>query len=66
MPIDVSIVIPIFDEEESIHPLCSSIRQEMATAGLDYEVILVDDGSRDQTFEMARAEAERESNGPES
>ena len=43
----VSIVIPLFDEAESIHPLANEIRKAMSRINVEYEVILIDDGSTD-------------------
>lgn len=60
MPIDVSIVIPLFEEEESVRPLCEAIRRAMTAAIIDHEVILVDDGSRDRTFLEACSVAEND------
>jgi glycosyltransferase involved in cell wall biosynthesis len=42
---ELSIVIPLFDEEENV----VALHEELS--GVPYEVILVDDGSRDRTFE---------------
>jgi len=44
---ELSIVITVKNEEENIKPLLESIR--LALTGIDYEVILVDDGSTDKT-----------------
>jgi len=44
---ELSIVITVKDEEENIKPLLESIR--LSLSGIDYEVILVDDGSTDKT-----------------
>lgn len=51
---DVSIVIPLYNEEESVDPLCEAIVNAMDPLGYEYEAVLVDDGSADQTFEKAR------------
>lgn len=48
----VSIVIPVFEEEESLTPLYKSIKEAMEPLGRDYEIIFVDDGSKDSTFEV--------------
>jgi hypothetical protein len=55
---DVSIVVPLFNEEDNIALLCKAIDEALVGWGVNYEVILVDDGSRDRTFERA-AEAIR-------
>lgn len=44
---ELSIVITVMNEEENIKPLLEAVRS--ALAGIDYEVILVDDGSTDKT-----------------
>jgi len=46
---DLSIVIPCFNEEESLFPLYTQIQDSLGTLKLDYEIIFVDDGSRDQS-----------------
>ncbi|MEK6531149.1 MAG: glycosyltransferase family 2 protein [Deltaproteobacteria bacterium] len=48
----VSIVIPVFEEEESIPHLYESIKDVMDGHGGRYEVIFVDDGSRDGTLRV--------------
>jgi glycosyltransferase involved in cell wall biosynthesis len=49
---DVSVVIPLFDEAENIKPLFRRLRYTMDEAGYCWEVIFVDDGSTDDTFEL--------------
>jgi glycosyltransferase involved in cell wall biosynthesis len=49
---DVSVVVPIYNEEESIPSLVEEIRTVLLGAGIDYELICVDDGSRDGSFEL--------------
>ena len=51
---DISIVIPLKDEEESLPELCAWIRQVMEQHGYSHEMILVDDGSRDGSWEVIR------------
>lgn len=50
---DLSIVIPVFNEEESIAPLYKAITRAVKSLQLDYEIIFVDDGSTDKTFDRA-------------
>lgn len=52
MSVDLSIVIPIFNEEESIEPLCNSIMEVTKSMGLSLEIIFVNDGSQDRSFEI--------------
>ena len=47
---DISIVIPLFNEEESLPELCSWIEKVMTENNLTYEVILIDDGSTDNSW----------------
>ncbi len=49
---EVSIVIPVYNEDESLPELCSWIERVMLEHGLSYEVILVDDGSTDRSWEV--------------
>ncbi len=46
-PIDLSLVIPVFNERENLEPLVGEITGSLAGTGWRYEVILVDDGSSD-------------------
>lgn len=49
---DISIVIPLFNEEESIPELCSWIEKVMTENNFTYEVILIDDGSTDNSWSV--------------
>ena len=46
----LSIVVPIFNEEESVVPLYRAIRAVCDSLERSFEIIFVDDGSRDQSF----------------
>lgn len=50
-PLDLSLVVPVFDEEESLRELHRQLSDVLATMPLDAEIIYVDDGSRDGTLE---------------
>jgi len=50
--IDVSIVVPLFNEEESLSELFDWISRVMQAHGFTYEVIFVDDGSTDRSWEV--------------
>ena len=52
---DLSIVIPVYNEEESLPRLLPEIHAALQPAGLSYEVICVDDGSRDKSLEVLEA-----------
>jgi glycosyltransferase involved in cell wall biosynthesis len=47
---ELSIVIPVFNEEQSVKPLHAEIEQ--ALADFDYEVLYIDDGSTDNSFSI--------------
>jgi glycosyltransferase involved in cell wall biosynthesis len=51
----VSVVVPIFNEEATLDALVARLEQALGGAGLDYEVLFVNDGSRDRSTEMLRA-----------
>ncbi len=46
----LSIVVPVYNEQDSVVPLYRQIRDTCAPMGYPYEIIFVDDGSSDQTF----------------
>jgi len=46
---DLSLVIPVFDEQDNVQPLLDEVRAAL-DGRFDYEVIFVDDGSRDATL----------------
>ncbi len=47
---DISVVIPLLDEEESLPELVAWIRRVMDENRFSYEILLVDDGSRDRSW----------------
>jgi len=49
---DLSIIVPVFDEEESLPELESWIRNVLETHNLSYEIIFVDDGSNDRSWSV--------------
>lgn len=51
-PVTLSVVIPVFNEEETLDALFTTIRERLAALEVSYEVVLIDDGSRDRTAEM--------------
>ena len=56
----ISVVIPLFNEEENVRALLEELFAELTKLGRSFEVICVDDGSRDRTFqELSRIAAER-------
>ena len=49
---NVSVVVPLYNEEESLPELCGWIDRVLSENKLSYEVILVDDGSKDGSWEQ--------------
>jgi glycosyltransferase involved in cell wall biosynthesis len=49
---ELSIVVPVFNEAENIEPLIGEIRSALAPSRMNFEIVVVDDGSRDGTFEI--------------
>ncbi len=45
----LSIIIPLYNEEENVEPLYRSIKAALLTMGRPYEIICVNDGSEDKT-----------------
>jgi len=50
----LSIVVPVFNEAENVNLLCGKLHDALSKAGRSYEIILVDDGSMDGTWERLR------------
>jgi dolichol-phosphate mannosyltransferase len=56
----ISIVIPIYNEEENIDNLYARLTVSAPTWNEDYEILLIDDGSKDNSLAMMRAYAEKD------
>ncbi|HMM10942.1 MAG TPA: glycosyltransferase family 2 protein [Bacteroidales bacterium] len=52
---DLSVVIPVYNEEESLGELTGWIRKVLVASGLSYEIIFIDDGSRDGSWAKIRS-----------
>ena len=57
--LDVSIVVAVYNEEESLPPLCERLDKVMGGLGKSYEIILIDDGSKDASWTVMRQMTER-------
>jgi glycosyltransferase involved in cell wall biosynthesis len=57
---EISVVIPLYNEQDSVEPLYDELSSVLDSTGRAYEVIIVDDGSRDASFERLRAIHERD------
>ena len=51
----VSVIIPVFNEEDSLKPLISRTVSVLDPLGVDFEIIAVNDGSRDSSLQRLRA-----------
>lgn len=49
--VDISIVVPIFNEEENVESLVAQLTAALEPMGRSYEILAIDDGSNDTTFE---------------
>ncbi|MGH3133080.1 MAG: glycosyltransferase family 2 protein [Gaiellaceae bacterium] len=57
--VELSVVVPVHDEEENVGPLYDALRRSLDAVGRTYEVVVVDDGSRDDTYiSLARLASE--------
>ncbi len=52
MPMDISVIVPLFNEEESLPELSAWIERVMLANGFTYEVIMIDDGSNDNSWKV--------------
>jgi len=50
--LDLSIIVPFFNEEDNIEELYARLKKVLVKLGLSYEIVFVDDGSRDRTPEI--------------
>lgn len=56
---DISVVIPLFNEDESLPELIAWIEKVMGNNHFSYEIILVDDGSKDRSWEVIEENTRR-------
>ncbi len=54
-----SVIVPAYNEAENISALFAALRKTFDDHSLDGEIVIVDDGSTDETFELAQSEAAR-------
>jgi glycosyltransferase involved in cell wall biosynthesis len=53
--VDLSVVVPVYEEEASLPLLWPELREALAASGLRWEIVFVDDGSGDRSAEIIRA-----------
>lgn len=61
-PIQISVVIPLFNEEESLPELHQWIQRVMHAHQFSYEIVLIDDGSKDQSWSIIENLAAQDAN----
>ena len=49
---DISVVIPVYNEEGSLEPLVEELRAALDPTGRSYEIVIIDDGSTDGTYPL--------------
>ena len=49
----LSIVVPLFNEEAVIEEMCERLTRVLDSASFDYEIVMVNDGSKDNTLALA-------------
>ncbi|MBU4366505.1 MAG: glycosyltransferase family 2 protein [Verrucomicrobia bacterium] len=54
---DISVIVPVYNEVENVERLCAKLHASLDRLGRTYELILVDDGSRDGTWEKLKEQA---------
>lgn len=59
---DISVVIPLYNEEESLPELHSWIKEVMQKNNFTYEIIMVDDGSRDNSWQVIEELSKKDEN----
>ena len=59
---DISVVVPLFNEEESLPELVVWIEKVMAENNFSYEIVMVDDGSKDNSWQVIESLQNKNSN----
>jgi glycosyltransferase involved in cell wall biosynthesis len=58
----ISVVIPLYNEDESLPELLAWIAQVMKDNAFTYEILLIDDGSSDRSWEVIKLESDKDKN----
>jgi dolichol-phosphate mannosyltransferase len=58
----ISVVVPLFNEQENLASLHARLTRSLSELGVSYELIFVNDGSRDETPEMLNRLAQKDAN----
>jgi glycosyltransferase involved in cell wall biosynthesis len=52
--VDLSVVVPVYNEEENVQGIHREVMAALGESGLDFELIMVDDGSTDGSYRLLR------------
>jgi glycosyltransferase involved in cell wall biosynthesis len=52
---DITVIVPVYDEKDNLRPLVDELDEVLGATGKTYEIIAVDDGSRDGSRELLKA-----------
>ncbi len=50
----LTVILPVFDEEQNLPPLHAELTQALGSTGRSYEILAIDDGSRDRSFAVLK------------
>jgi len=53
--VDLTVLVPVLNEAENMRPLIEKLAQDLKPLGKSYEILVIDDGSTDGTFDQVRA-----------
>jgi glycosyltransferase involved in cell wall biosynthesis len=57
LDLELSVVIPVYNEQENIRLLIDEVHASVRPLGVSYEIVLIDDGSRDKSFTLLKEAA---------
>src|SRR5262245_16914956 len=60
-PVEISIVVPVYNEEENLQDVTDAIRHAMEGYCESYEIVFIDDGSTDESFPILKRLAREDS-----
>ena len=50
--ISYSVIVPVYNEAETLHPLCNRLHKVLSESGKEFEIIFIDDGSSDDSLQI--------------
>ena len=56
----ISLIVPVYNEEATIEIFYSTVRSKLAELDYDFEIVFINDGSRDKTEEIIEALARKD------